>query len=504
MRILIGAVGHESNTFTPFLTTMDDFYVRYGDELFERPPRRNSLDGIIDTLQARGAELVPTVAAGAMPGGVVERRAYETFKQAILHQAHDVDGVCLYLHGAMRAEGLDYADDDLLRDLRARLGPEVPITLALDMHANIVAEMVANVQAMVAYHTAPHVDAYETGVRATEMLLWILGEGRRPAMGLTRIPFLLPGEMAQTALDPMASMMALVAELERQPEVLSASLANGHCWADVPDIGVAAVVVTTGDAADPSTSRALAQAEADRLAATFWQRRAEFGVSAEAYPVAEAVEKARAAEQSTVFLSDSGDNPGAGGTTDVPVLLAELLKQGAENVVFASIWDVEAVQACAEAGVGRDLSLTIGGKLDTRHGTPLPVTGTVRLLADGAPMGDTYQGGIRQPEGRGRSGPIAVLNVSGVDVVLSSTRLSFEDPAQLRRLRLEPLEYRIVVLKRGYLTAPFQAISQRSILAFSPGATNCRISEMEFRRVNRPIYPLDSDTTWAPGRLRAM
>jgi microcystin degradation protein MlrC len=494
MRILIGAVGHESNTFTPFLTTMDDFFVRYGAELFRRLPWRSSLDGIIDTLQSRGVELVPTVAAGAMPGGVVERRAYETFKQATLEKAHDVDGACLYLHGAMRAEGLDYAEDDLVRDLRARLGPEVPITLALDMHANIVAETVANVQAMVAYHTAPHVDAYETGVRAAEMLLWILEEGKRPAMGFAKIPFLLPGEMAQTALDPMAAMMALVDELEQRPEVLSASLANGHCWADVPDVGVAAVVVTTGDAADPSTSRALAQAEADRLAATFWQRRAEFGVSVEAYPVTEAVERALAAEEPTVFLSDSGDNPGAGGTTDVPVFLEELLKQGAQGVVFASIWDVEAVKICAAAGVGQEVSLTIGGKLDRRHGTPLPVTGGVRLLTDGL----TYQGGIRQPPGRTRSGPIAVLNVDGVDVILTSTRHSFEDPAQLRCLGLEPLDYRIVVLKRGYLTAPFQAISQRSILAFSPGATNCRVTEMAFRRVKRPIYPLDLDATWAP------
>lgn len=487
MRVLIGALGHESNTFTPFLTIIDDFYVLYGDELFQKSPWRSSLEGIVETLQARGAELVPTITAGAMPGGVVERRAYETFKQAILDKAHDVDGACLYLHGAMRAEGLDYAENDLLRDLRARLGPEVPITLALDMHANIVAEMVGHVEAMVAYHTAPHVDAYETGVRAAEMLLWILEHDRRPAMGFAKIPFLLPGEMAQTALEPMASMMVLVDELEQRSEVLSVSLANGHCWADVPDIGVAAVVVTTGDAA-------LAQAEADRLAATFWQRRAEFGVSAEAYPLAEAVEKARSAEESTVFLSDSGDNPGAGGTTDVPVLLAELLEQGARSVVLASIWDVEAVRACAVAGVSQKLTLSVGGKLDTQHGRPLQVSGRVRLLTDG----HDYQGGIRQPPGRARSGPIAVLNVDGVDVILTSTRLSFMDPVQLRRLGLEPLDYRIVVLKRGYLTAPFQAISPRSILAFSPGATNCQVAEMAFQRVNRPMYPLDRDATWVP------
>ena len=488
MRVLVGAVGHESNTFTPFLTKREDFYIYYGDDIFDRAGWRGSLEGIIATLEAHAdIELVPGVAAGAMPGGVVERSTYEEFKRAVLDAARDVDGVCLALHGAMRAEGVDYCENDLLRDLRAKVGPDVPITIALDMHANIVTETIENVHALVAYHTAPHVDACETGETAAQMLLNILKEDIRPTMGFAKIPFLLPGEMAQTALDPMASMMKMVEELEQRPEVLSVTLANGHCWADVPDIGVATVVVTTGDAE-------LAQTEADRLAAAFWARRHEFGVSAEAYPAEEAVEKALAAEESTAFLSDSGDNPGAGGTTDVPLLLEILLTKGARSVVVASIWDTEAVQACMMAGVGQEIALSIGGKLDKRHGTPLKVTGKVRLLADG----HAYQGGVRQPPTRQQVGPMAVLNLDGVDVILSSTRLSIVDPAQLRSLGLEPLEYRIVVLKRGYLTAPFQAIAERSILAFTPGATNCQVAQMKFSRVNRPMYPLVPDATWSP------
>jgi microcystin degradation protein MlrC len=144
------------------------------------------------------------------------------------------------------------------------------------------------------------------------------------------------------------------------------------------------------------------------------------------------------------------------------------------------------------AGVSGERSLSIGGKLDTQHGSPLEVTGTVRLLADGY----RYRGGVRTPWGGGA--PIAVLNVRGIDVILSSTRLSFVDPAQLRALGLEPFDYRIVVLKRGYLTAPFQAISERSILALTPGATNCDLGHMTFHWVQRPMYPLDLDATWSP------
>lgn len=498
MRVLVGAVGHESNTFTPFLTKLEDFFVRYGEDSLVGPMYRSSFNGIVSTLRAHGIDLAPTVTASAMPSGVVERSAYETFKRAILEKAHNVDGACLFLHGAMRAEGVDYCENDLLRDLRARLGPDVPIVIALDMHANIVAEMARNVNAMVAYHTAPHDDAFETGEKAAQMLLQILEQGIKPKIGFAKIPFLLPGEMAQTSLDPMKAMMALVDELERQPGVLSASLANGHCWADVPDIGVIAIVVTDGDAA-------LAQKEADRLASVFWARRAEFGVSAEAYPPPEAVAQALAAagtdrsENATVFLSDSGDNPGAGGATDVPGLLAELLKQGATSVLFASLWDAEAVHACMQAGVGQTVTLSVGGKIDTRHGAPLEVTGQVRLLTDGVP----YRGGLRLPWGRGRFGPVAVLNIggadatAGIDLILSSTRLDFGSPFQLRALGLEPLDYRIVVLKRGYLTTPFADIAPRSILAFTPGATNCNVAQMEFQRVQRPMYPLDLDATWS-------
>jgi microcystin degradation protein MlrC len=357
------------------------------------------------------------------------------------------------------------------------------------MHANILRDMSQTVDAMVAYHTAPHVDAYETGCKAAQMLLQMLCDGVQTEIGFSKIPFLLPGEMAQTSLDPMKAMMAMVAEVEAQPGVLSASLTNGHCWADVPDIGVIAVVVTDVRAA---SSAGLAQREADRLAAAFWARREEFGVSAEAYPSEEAIDVALSASEPTVFLSDSGDNPGAGGTTDVPGLLQALLERGATGVLFASIWDREAVDACAAAGVGQKVSLSIGGKLDTQHGRPLPVRCIVRALHDGTP----YRGGLRLPVGRMRGGPLAVLNVNGIDVILSSTRLSFVDPRQLRALGLEPLAYRIVVLKRGYLTAPMEAISPRSILALTPGATNCRVEQMVFRRVRRPIYPLDRGMAW--------
>ncbi len=488
MRILVGGFGHESNTFTPFLTRLSDFRPRYGAETLIQPLRRGSFGGIVATLERQpDIELVPTITAHAMPGGVVERETFESLKGKILEQAHDVDGVCLYLHGAMRAEGVDYCENVILGELRQAVGPSVPIVIALDMHANIVAETARNVNAMVAYHTAPHIDAFETGEKAAAMLLQILA-GRRLAMGFAKIPFLLPGEKAQDTVGTMGEMMRLVAELESRPGIVSASLMNGHCWADVPDIGVAAVVVTEGNAA-------LAQAEANRLATIFWDRRADFDFGTEAYPIDEAVEAAMAAPESTVFLSDSGDNPGAGGTTDVTALLASLLAHQAANVVVGSIWDAAAVDACIAAGVGQEVSVALGGKLDTRHGHPLPVTGRVRLISDGS----YYWGGFRDFHRLVQRGKTVVLTIDGVDVIVTAQRHSYEEPAQFRALGIDPLAYKIVVPKRGYLTSPLEAISPRSILAISPGVTNCDVAQLEYRRVNRPMYPLDPDATWKAG-----
>jgi len=487
MRVLVGSIAHESNTFTPRCTALDDFEILRGSAIWSGT-LSGAVGGIVSTLQHQpGIELVPSLVAHALPGGTVERHAYQELKQGLLSAASDVDAACLFLHGAMRAEGVDYCESDLLNALRATMGPHAPIVVALDMHADLVGSMVPAADALVAYHTAPHVDSFETGVRAAGILLRILQDRVRPAMGFAKLPILLPGEMAQTALEPMASMMRLVAAAEARPGVLSASLAVAHIWADVPDQGIGVIVVTDGDAA-------LAQSEADRLALAFWERRGDFGLSAEAWPVDKAIQVAMAAPEPTVFLSDSGDNVTAGGTSDVPVMLERLLARGAANVLVAAMWDSEAVDACVAAGVSQQVSLSIGAKVDRGHGRPLPVTGVVRLLSDGS----YYQSGKRTAENRVRRGPIAVLAIDGIDVVLSRNRIAITELDQLRSLGLEPLAYRIVVLKVGYLFAPFQAISPRSILALSPGATNCDVSQLGYRRVRRPVYPLDPDTSWTP------
>jgi microcystin degradation protein MlrC len=390
-----------------------------------------------------------------------------------IRAAGAIDGVCLALHGSMQVEEIGDAESDLLRATRALVGSQVPIVAALDLHANVTAAMVEHADGLVAYRTAPHVDGFRTGQRAADLLLWSLREHRRPAMAFAKLPFLLSGEQSETGGEPMASMIQHLRDADSQSAVLSASFGLGFPWADVYDNGVSAVAVTDGD-------RALAQSEADRLARAFWERRMEFDFRVEAYPVDEAIEVALAAPESTVFLSDSGDNPTAGGTTDIPLVVERLLAKGAPDAVVAALCDSAAVESCMAVGVAQRVTLSIGGKMDIRHGQPLEVTGQVQRLADS------------------EWGPMAVLRAEGVDIVLSSRRVGVTEPALLRQLGIEPLERRIVVLKIGYLFAPFQAIAPRSILMLSPGCTNCDLTQLQYDQVNRPMYPLDSDASWEP------
>jgi microcystin degradation protein MlrC len=476
--ILVGAIGHESNTFAPYMTQLDDFTPRFGAESLKPPFHQAAYAGIVQTLQDHRSTLVPTVDAHALPGGLVERSAYDRLAQAVMEQATpDLDGVCLFLHGAMRASGIDSCESKLLESLRLSVGPDVPISIALDMHGNVTQSMVETVDTMVGFHTAPHIDEFETGVKAAQMLLAMLEDRACPQIGFAKIPFLLPGEKAQTSQEPMAEIMRHVAELEKQPGILSASLLNAHCWADVPDLGVAAVVVSDGD-------QFLAQAKADRLAASVWAKREHFDFGSEAYSINKAIDVALNASESTIFLSDSGDNPGAGGTTDVPVLLERLLAHHAQRTLVAAIWDDAAVMACQCVGAGNPIELELGGRLDRINGKPLPIAGTIKKLWPRiTDTGAAYPVNVSH---------LAMVGINGIDVLLSSARISIEEPDHLLSLGIDPLAYHLVVLKRGYLTASLEAISPRSILAITPGATCCDLTHLAYKRIARPTYPLAS------------
>ena len=491
MKLFLAMLSHETNTFSNISTDRRQFEARnlhYGGEIVETFRGTGTcLGGMIDAAERHGVRLVPSVAAAASPAGLVTKDIYGHVKQRILadlRAAGPLDGVLLDLHGAMVCEGIDDGEGDLIGAVRAAVGPAVPIAVTLDFHGNLTPEMARGADLLHGYKTYPHVDMAERGMEATERLLQVVAGRIRPTVALRTPPILPPLGNQGTARGPMRRLYDMADEMEKDPKVISVSVFAGFPLADIPPAGLGVYVVTDGD-------QALADRLADELARTAWEHRHEFIHTA--LPVPEAVARALAAEGRPIVLADMADNTGGGAAGDGTEVLRELLRVGARAAIVACIWDPAAVAACVKAGVGQSVTLDVGGKVDNRHGAPLHVTGTVRTLSDGRFV---HKG----PMARGlpgRLGTTAVLDVNDVKVILISYRWQTLDPEMIRFVGLDPLEHKVLVVKSTiHYRAAFEPIAREIVEVDAPGLSSSNLARFDFKRVRRPIFPLDPDTTY--------
>lgn len=491
IRIAIGGLAHESCTFSPLPMSLADFTVLRGAALQARypfllgcwpgekkeAPFTPAEEGL-GSWHSRAAALadvtaVPLLWAKGLPGGVVPTAVYNQFKTELLagFAAHGPwDGVYLDLHGALFVDQMQDAEADLLCQIRAIVGPHCLIAASYDLHGNLSQAVVDQLDIVTAYRTAPHVDEAETRERAFRLLVEGLGSGKRPYKTFIPLPLLLPGEQAMTTVEPGASLYRQVAQAAETPGVWDASLLIGYVWADEPRVGGSVVVLGEDETAVSHT--------AHRLATAVWQARHQFQFGMPTGSIDDCIAQALAAPEPTVFISDAGDNPTGGGVGDVPAVLARLLERQVENALLASLVAETAVSRCFMAGIGADVSLSVGGQLDPVHGQPLAVNGRVLHLQTGK---------NRQ----------AVIKIDGVTLILTSQRTAFTTLSQFQDLGLNPLDYKIVVVKLGYLFPGLQAIAPLSLLAFSPGAINPDVRQLNYAQVTRPIFPLDQPMAWA-------
>jgi microcystin degradation protein MlrC len=472
-RIGVGGIAIESSTFSPLPSRLDDFLVLRGDAMIERYPFMPgwSFPGRPDV------RWLPCLQARAIPGGPVTRDAYDEMKEELLdrvRQALPLDGFYLDVHGAMAVQGMDDAEADLAWAIRDVVGPGCLISAGMDLHGNVSERLVAAVDLFTAYRLAPHEDVVETRERACANLLRCLSEGLRPLRAWVRVPVVLSGERTSTRVEPARGIYAGLTASDAVPGVIDASLWVGYVWADEPRAG--ATVLVTGT--DPDAIRGQAEAIARR----WWEARARFVFGVPAGSADWCIEQALAAGGTGVVISDSGDNPTAGGAGDVPHLTERLLAEprlagGERTAVHASIVDADAVAACFAAGVGGEVGAAIGGKLDPVHGRPLALRGRVHALLDDDPTG----------------GPIAVLRSGGVHVILTTRRKPYHHVADFAALGLAIAEHDITAVKIGYLEPELHEAASAAFLALTPGAVNQDIPSLPYRRLQRPIYPLDPE-----------
>jgi microcystin degradation protein MlrC len=486
MRVAVAGFMHESNTFNPLRTDRAAFAAQsltFGPALLDEwREAHHEVGGFLEGAVAEGFEPVPIVMAWATPAGPVTEDAFEEITQAIIDGVtrERPDGLLLALHGAMVAESHPDADGEVVARLRRAVGPDLPIVVTLDLHGNLSQRLIDGCTAAVAYRTNPHVDQRDCGRRAARLMARTLRGEVRPTMALAEPPLIVNIMAQDTSQEPLRSFLRAVRDVEDRPDVLAVSLLLGFPYADVPQMGPSVVAVTDGD------SR-LARHAADRVGAALWDIRGR--LTRRLPDAAAAVALALKAERLPVVLVDTGDNVGGGSAADGTVLLAEMLRQGATEGVVC-LYAPDEVRACAAAGVGAEVALTVGGRVDRRHGQPLTLTGRVRLLHDGTYVEPEVRHGGKRVN---HMGPTALVEVAGRNMlVLTTHRHPPFSLGQLTCLGIRPEGQRLLVVKAAIAyKAAYAPVAGTIIEADTPGLTAINPAHFEYRQIRRPMFPLD-------------
>lgn len=480
-KVFVGGMHHESDTFNPIVTSEKDIWVTRGEALL-RSKGKSSVNGVIDTLVAAGYEVVPGLIARAVPNGEWDRDYFLKLKDEFigaLKAALPVDALCLSLHGSMRVKGIGEAEGLILEEMR-RICPDVPIISSLDMHATVTERMMLNADAFVGYKCAPHTDTYETGVLAATITRKVLEDGVKPFMAAVHLPFIIAGEQSETSVQPMKRLTDLLRSVEKRPHMMGASYLLGFPWADVSENGVTAVAVSD-DCQKTADETAL------ELAHEFWDSRKEFGFYNETREVPDAIDNAFQSIEAGIFpvvLSDSGDNPTAGSSQDVTNFLKAIIADGRlarlnPPLCYQAIYDPAFCAKAIEAGKGSRVEGELGAAFDKLTSTPIHVSGAVKAVCRG------WDGGMGTD--------MALVDVCGVDVVVTSKHVGCYDPQMMRALDVEPEDRKAIVVKLGYLEPEIRAIARRSIMVLTDGSTNEIFTRLPYKNLSRPVYPLDPD-----------
>jgi microcystin degradation protein MlrC len=494
-RFVVAQLKHETNTFSPIPTPLAAFGhgagPLHGEEAKRALAGTNSpFAAFLDVAARERAEAVTPIAAESWPSNRASRETFEALVQPLEAAVRrGCDAVLLDLHGAMVVEGADDADGEILRRVR-RIAPRVPVAVTFDYHTNLSPEAAANATIITGYKTYPHVDMYEAGRLAGELLARSLRGEVEPVIAWGWLP-LIPSIMRHAPEDgPSGDIIALARAAERDGRVLAATLLPAFAHADTPYTGCSAVVV--GDARRGGAANA--QAVCDAMLRLAWERRAEYVYRPE--PLAESVARAKRLGSENpagpVLLIDHCDNCGSGGAQDVMKVAEEILRQGLDDVAIAPIRDPQAVARIVEAGVGANVTLALGGKTDMPAiglaGRPLEVAGRVSAITDGEIVftGPMYTG-VRSHLGR-----TAVLDTGRARIVVTERHHEPFDLVIFRHCGVEPTRVRYIMLKsRIHYRAGFKPIASHVVECQGEGVTNADLAVYRYEKLKRPIFPLD-------------
>lgn len=493
-RILIAGFKHETNTFSTLPTDIAAYKARafhVGNEIVPTYTGTNTeIGGFLAACEKNGWEPVPAVVADATPSGMVTREAYDRITAHVLttlEQNTPIDAVLLQLHGALVTEGRDDGQADLLTEIRARIGPDIPVAVTLDLHANVSDQLASLCDIMVSYRSYPHTDQGDTGTRAAALLARTLAGEIRPVTRVARAPQLDGVDHGRTtAPGAMLEAIARGDALCEQHGFYSCSINAGFPWADVHDSGPSVLIVADRD--NQHVEAALAE-----LTDFIWNTRGEITVAHMTSGEAAAQARTTARDGAPFVIADFADNPGGGGYGDSTGLLRTLINAGLQRVAYSALYDPQAVSQCQQAGVGATVALNIGGHCAPALGEPIAVQATVQSLHDGRVT-------LRGPMSTGVTvslGEVAVIRVGEVQIVLATQRAQNYDRQFFEAFGIDPTAQLVIAVKSAqHFRADYAPIAS-GIAVVDEGGGICshRLEKLEYKNVRRPIWPLDEFET---------
>ncbi|HLT99804.1 MAG TPA: M81 family metallopeptidase [Burkholderiaceae bacterium] len=494
-RIVSIQFSHETNTFSSTPTDMAAFRRRIfveGEEVARRfRGTRTELGAHLEAAANYGWELIQPFAAHGTPSGLVSREMLDYCVNRLIEAARDADGAILALHGSMVAQEVDDAEGYLLEKLRTAMGPKAPIVITLDTHANVTAKMAQYVNGLYAYRTYPHVDQHELATEACALMNELLETQNRPQVHVFRLPIIDGCDHGRThGQGVMRRLLDCAAAIRAsEPGFIAVEVTAGFPWSDIEEVGPAVTVTS-------HLERAAVLERIQPLLSAMWETRAERSVELLDLHTLVAEIRATPEGEGPIVIADFSDNPGHGAPGDGIGLVRALHDAGIQNVAVACICDPEAVQACFAAGQGAQLELKFGNKaMPELYGPHLHTTCEVVQLGDGNLV---YEGPMRKGT-RLTLGPTATVRYGSVKVVLATNNIQVQDFSFFRANGIEPLDANVLVVKsQQHFRAAFAPIARRILLADSGGFVSPDLARLPYRKVRRPVWPLDDLDTAMP------
>jgi len=487
-RILICECKQEVATFNPVLGRYSDFVISHGQDILDYHRRvASETGGAISVFDAEtGVEIIPGYSARASTsGGTLAQPDFGRIAGEFLASvrgASPVDAIYYSLHGALAAEEEFDVEGYLIEQTRAIVGERIPIVASLDLHGVLTDRILRHADAVVPYHTYPHVDFFQTGQRAARLLLKILAGAARPVSIRVPIPALVRGNELITETGMFGRCVRRTIAFENSPDGLAGGMFIGNPFTDVPDLCSNVLLVANGDAGR-------AEREACSIAEEFWAMRHH--LQQPLTELRDGVEQALAAK-GRIVLVDAADATSSGAPGDSNAILRALVEAGCRRTALIPLVDPAAAQAAFRAGVGSEVTMPVGGALDRQRHRPLEVRARVRLLSDGRMRseshGEAWDGG-----------PTAVVEVGSITLVILSRPVHLYDRSVFFAAGQDPAAFDLVVVKSPHCQRRFfEEGAERLIHIDAPGATSANLKSLGHSRCVRPIFPLDDEVTFTP------